>query len=356
MLNLELMSDRIARVNLEQRRNKEAERQKRIFNDKVRTIGVEKEALDMQVKEKKRQEEAYMTCVLQTEADMLHHSKVASILQARQAKEKRAVEKAVVTYRNQHQQPWNRREFDLNDPERCTKADHRDAAMTLPALVGEDPKRKSRLQRQREQLREWLFQQQTEQAAGRHQEKVEEQLCDQRRVEMDNRATELQRLEMERRKAIEIANKDYNLAMNEEKQHKEEKCNKDGHLQGHLIGVDTQCAPDMVGVPGLCPSSIRPPKESLQQVTEFQKYQIEENKRTKLLKRQEEEHYHRICLDSARTALLMERQQARLNKQLRQRLDSTNVQLAQAHKQQKPDIERGLIEDRFFSQFNTSSR
>ena len=40
MLNLELISERIARLNLEQRRNKEAERQKRIFNDKVRTIGV----------------------------------------------------------------------------------------------------------------------------------------------------------------------------------------------------------------------------------------------------------------------------------------------------------------------------
>lgn len=40
MFNVELLADRIARTNLERRRNKETERQQRIFNAKVRTIGV----------------------------------------------------------------------------------------------------------------------------------------------------------------------------------------------------------------------------------------------------------------------------------------------------------------------------
>lgn len=40
MLNVELLSDRIARTSLQRRRKAEAERQERIFNDKVRTIGV----------------------------------------------------------------------------------------------------------------------------------------------------------------------------------------------------------------------------------------------------------------------------------------------------------------------------
>lgn len=42
----------------------------------------------------------------------------------------------------------------------------------------------------------------------------------------------------------------------------------------------------------------------------------------------------RLGLDLNRTALLRERQLARLRKQQRQHLDSTNVQLAQTHKQQ----------------------
>lgn len=40
MPNFELLSDRMARLSLETRRSREAERQERIFNDKVRTIGV----------------------------------------------------------------------------------------------------------------------------------------------------------------------------------------------------------------------------------------------------------------------------------------------------------------------------
>lgn len=64
-------------------------------------------------------------------------------------------------------------------------------------------------------------------------------------------------------------------------------------------------------------------------------------------KKQEEEHHDRVRVDSARTALLIERQQARLNKQLRRHLDSANVQLAQKQKEQSV----ALGELNVFSQF-----
>ena len=50
-------------------------------------------------------------------------------------------------------------------------------------------------------------------------------------------------------------------------------------------------------------------------------------------KKQEEEQHDSFRVDSARTAVLLERQQARLNKQLRRQLDSTNIKLAQMHKE-----------------------
>lgn len=83
------------------------------------------------------------------------------------------MEKALVSYRHQHQQPWTQREYDLNDPHHCRKVGVGDVQMTLPGLAGEDPNSKSRLQRQREQLREWLIQQQSEREAERHQLKLE---------------------------------------------------------------------------------------------------------------------------------------------------------------------------------------
>ncbi|XP_037538712.1 RIB43A-like with coiled-coils protein 2 [Nematolebias whitei] len=348
MFNLDLISDRVARANLEKRRKNESARQERIFNDKVRLIGIDKEALDMQVKEKKRQEEEAKMNQNTYEADILQHVKVANLLQRRQEKEKRDMEKTQVTYRHQHQQLWSRREFDLNDPDRFRKMDESDAQMMLPGLVGEDRDSKSRLLRQKEQLREWLIQQQTEQEAERHQQKIEDQSYDQSRVEMDNKAAELQNIEMERRKAAAFATNDYNMTKIEEKRHQEESNAQESHLQ--------ECALGSVGVPGLCPSKKREPPENLQQVIQFQRNQVEEKKRIELERKQEEERYDRLRVDSARTALLMERQQARLDKQLRRNLDSINVQLAQTHKLQKPDIEKGRIEDSFFSKFNTCSR
>lgn len=57
-------------------------------------------------------------------------------------------------------------------------------------------------------------------------------------------------------------------------------------------------------------------------------------KRKELEKKQEEEWHDRVRLNSARTTLLIERQQARMNRQLRRDLDSANAQLAETHKQQ----------------------
>lgn len=114
-----------------------------------------------------------MGFVLHIDADMLHNSKVACLLHSRQVKEKRAMEKDIVNYRHQYQQPWCQREYDLNDPDRCRKTDQSEGQMMPPGLVGEDRDSKSRLQRQRQQLREWLIQQQTERAAETHQQRLE---------------------------------------------------------------------------------------------------------------------------------------------------------------------------------------
>ncbi|XP_029378176.1 RIB43A-like with coiled-coils protein 2 [Echeneis naucrates] len=340
MLQFELLSDRMKRESLQKRRDREAERRERVFNDKTRSIGVDKEALDMQVKEKKKQQEAEREREQACDADLCHNSKVAFILHSREEKKQRALEKDIVNYRLRHQQ-----EYEPNPP------DQEEAQMMPPGLVGLDLEMKNRQRRQKEQLRQWLLQQQSEQAAERQQETLKEQHYDQSRVEMDQKAQQLQRLEMERRKAEAIATKEYNLAITEQNRGNRHQ------TQGQVTDTDVQPNLGRVGVPGLFPSSDRrTPPESLQQVMEFQKYQIVERKRIELEKKQEEKLDDNARIASARMALLIERQQAKLSKQLRQHLDSTNVQLAKAHKQQKADIERGCIDDSFFSKFNTCSR
>ncbi|XP_037306458.2 RIB43A-like with coiled-coils protein 2 [Pungitius pungitius] len=352
MFNPESAADRVARTNLQIRRDRETERRERIFNDKVRTIGVDKESLNEQIKEKERRQEAAEEEKSAHDAATLHHRRVATLLHSRELKERRAMGKAVVDYRRQHQQPLCQQGSGLEDPG--------DAQMMLPGLVGEEPDSESRRHRQKEQLREWLIQQQGERAAERHQQKVEERRYDQSRRDMDNEALQLQSITVERRKAALVASTEYNRATIEAKCYKQGQHNDVGtanHLRGELTGGGAQPPEGGVAVPGWGSSSdmIAPP-QSLLETIRFQKHQIEEKRRAQEKEKRDEEQHDRVRLHSGRTALLLERQQAKVNKQLRRQLDSTNVQLAEIHRQQKPDIKRGCIDDSFFSKFNTCSR
>lgn len=108
---------------------------------------------------------------------MLHYSKVACILTNRQQKQQRTIAKDIVQFRQQYQQRSSQSEYDLNDPERCKNTNPEDTQMIIPGLVGEDPNSKSRLQRQREQLRDWLIQQQMEHASQKQRQKTEGRYC-----------------------------------------------------------------------------------------------------------------------------------------------------------------------------------
>ncbi|XP_035012539.2 RIB43A-like with coiled-coils protein 2 [Hippoglossus stenolepis] len=329
MFIVETVEERIAKANLQRRRDGEAERRERIFNDKLRIIGVDKEALDMQVEEKKKLKEAEEEKQKAHDAETLHNSKAACILQQKEEKNKRAMQMELVNYRQQHQQPRSQQEFDLND------TDHRRKPGVMPPVfVGEDPEIKNRLRRQKEQFRQWSNQQQSERAAERHQQTLEKLLYDQKRVEMDNRALQLQTLEMERSRAEAVATKEFNLAKIEEKRRQQS-------YDGDNRGVDINPALGRWGVPGLCPGyDLRPPPETLEQVLQFQRNQIEEKKRIELENKREEEQHDRVRLASARSALLLERKQVKLSKQMRRHVESSNFQLAEIQRQQSVTLRK----------------
>ncbi|KAK5867788.1 hypothetical protein PBY51_012250 [Eleginops maclovinus] len=335
MFNFDLASDRLANTSLQRRRNDETERRERIFNDKVRMFGVDKEALNSQMKEKEKQEEAAKVEQNARDAEMLHNNKVACLLHSREVKEKRAVAKTIVDYRLQYQQPLCQRDYDLSAPDRCGNTDPGDALMMLPGLLGEDPDSESRRQRQREQLREWLLQQQGERAAERQRRKMEEHRCEQSRAYMDKKALQLQGIEMQRRKAETVATKEYNLA--------KRRCSRCQDEQP-ARAAGRCCTPAPPSAWSLPSSDRKAPLENLQQIIQFQKYQIEEKKRVELEKKRDEEQRDRRGSRQDWTS------------SVDNAWDSANVMLAQTHKQQEPDIERGSIDDSFFSKFNTCSR
>ncbi|XP_043084362.1 RIB43A-like with coiled-coils protein 2 isoform X2 [Puntigrus tetrazona] len=367
MNEVELLSDRVAAVQLERRRNRELQRRERIFSDKVRTIGVDKDALDHQVKElrEKGQRQANEFKIYADE--LLCGDRVACVLEQRQKKDERLLNEAIVHFRQHFQQPASRREFDLNDPELLRK---QEGVRILPGLTGEDPAQKDRLRKQQEQLRAWSLQQQDELERAKQQLQQEMHQYDQSRLALDDQALELQKMEEQSKKAAAIATKDFNLILAAEianrrlqEHHEEEESNQTdilNQLNGDLLMENPEQNISVLGLSRLRREYYKgmSPKE-LQQYTQYQLQQAEDKKRVVVKQREKELQEHQEHMTSARAALLLERRQARINKELRRAMDNTNAKLAQAHDAQKKhlqDVYTNIPDERYFSQFNTSSR
>ncbi|KAK9952246.1 hypothetical protein ABG768_018099 [Culter alburnus] len=367
MDQVELLSDRITAVQLDRKRNRELQRRERIFNDKVRTMGLDKDALDHQVKERREKDQREANELKVYADDLLCSDRVACVLEQRQKKDERLLNEAIVQFRQQFQQTTSRREFDLNDPELLKK---QEGVRILPGLTGEDLAQKDRLRKQQEQLRAWSLQQQEEleRAKQQLQEKVHQ--YDQSRLSLDNRALELQKMEEQCKRATAIATKNFNLALAAEithrrlqEHHEEEENNQTdilNQLNGDLLMENPEQNVSVLGLSRLRRDYYKgmSPKE-LQQYTQYQLQQAEDRKSAVMKQREKELQEHHEHMASSRAALLLERQQARFNKELRRALDNTNAQLAQAHDAQKKqfeDLSTNIPDERYFSQFNTSSR
>uniref|UniRef100_A0A3Q3DFA1 Uncharacterized protein n=1 Tax=Hippocampus comes TaxID=109280 RepID=A0A3Q3DFA1_HIPCM len=233
--------------------------------------------------------------------------------------------------------------------ERLNRDDSEEAVehMMPPGMAGEDPDSESRVYRQKEQLREWLLQQQTEQAVEKERQRMEKLADDQFRVHIDNVALGLENAEMEKRKKNAVEMNEFNQAMAEERQRYERELKDDPR----------EIRPSQVGVPGIFHSYDRRPRpESSQQMKKFWNLQVEEKMMTKLEGIREKQQYARWCSNAARTALILQRQQERQKKELRQELDHNNSTTAEYDRRNRPDIKRGRIDDSFFAKFNTCSR
>ena len=95
--------------------------------------------------------------------DSIRNDKIAELLQQRQTNDMKELDKAVNEFRYLHQQPSNRREWDLYDPDslkkdkpaRVSDDDPRCGVSSIQKFDGEDLNNKARTQFQQEQLREW---------------------------------------------------------------------------------------------------------------------------------------------------------------------------------------------------------
>lgn len=96
--------------------------------------------------------------------DAERNDKIAVLLERRQQKDQRELNRSLNEFRLLHQQPSSRREFDLNDPDakkkdrpaRISDDDPRCGVSSIQKFVGEDLTKKSREKFQKEQMQGWF--------------------------------------------------------------------------------------------------------------------------------------------------------------------------------------------------------
>ncbi|NWV54916.1 RIBC2 protein, partial [Daphoenositta chrysoptera] len=364
---------------LEHRRRRELLRRGRIFNARLRTIGIDKDALDAQVKERKIQEAAEKAQHERFAHDMKKNDKLICLLEERQKNEIKDLNRALTEFHKNFQKPETRREFDLNDPQalkkdrpaRVSDSDPRCTISGMQKFMGEDLNYDQRMKFQKEQLREWSLQQQKDWKNALADQKLADDLYDKFRIELDRKIMEEQRKEEESRRVVCTATKDFNRIQVAELDHKNElekaqKMKDDMDeitflLRGDLLSENPGQA---VGPSGKHPVLVDRWKgmnqEQLMAIRQFQKEQALEKLRVREQERQRDAEWDRQRLQTARAQLLLERQQQRQNWVQRQDLDLVNAELSQEQKAKsiylKEEEYSNIPTDEFYAQFNTTTR
>ncbi|XP_069759669.1 RIB43A-like with coiled-coils protein 2 isoform X2 [Narcine bancroftii] len=235
------------------RRDMELQRQNRIFNTRLRTIGIDQQALHAQMKDRKIQKDTETRKHTAFAKDLIRHDQTMCLLDERHKRDMINLNKAISEFRLCYQKPETRREFDLNDPQalkkdvptRISDTDPRCTVSSIQKFTGEDLNQQERIKCQQEQIREWSLEQQKELKNALEDQKFANRLYDKNRIALDQRACELQQMQEEMRRAVTIATKDFNRAQATErlarqkleKQHEQEdNLNEiENHLHSDLL-------------------------------------------------------------------------------------------------------------------------
>ncbi|CAI2724139.1 unnamed protein product [Schistosoma spindalis] len=379
MYKLDLPIDTKEAAAIELRRRREKERQARIFDARVRQIGIDDEALKHQVEEKKLRELEEKQRELAYAADAARNDKIACLLEKRQHDDERELAKNLNEFRSIHQQPESRREFDLYDPNalkldrpaRVSDDDPRCGVASLQKFDGEDLNLKARMKYQREQLQNWFDRQIEERNRAENAKKEADRLYDLKRRDLDQRACELQKAEEQCRRAINVAMQRYNKLLKEESDQKAllkakqteddnmtEICNA---IYGDFLSENPAQAISAFGINRIIPDRYKGMTlEQIKDIRKSQEEQMKEKERQLARQKQEDEEWDNQLLKSAKLGLLIEREIERSTREINRKVAEKNLQLAHEQKAFQDYLNKELYTNQptghYFTQFNTTSR
>ncbi|KAL1767590.1 RIB43A-like with coiled-coils protein 2 [Sigmodon hispidus] len=377
-MEVALPKDLQQEASLAKRRSTELCRQGRIFNARNRIIGGDTQAWDVQVHDQKIRQATEKARHESFAAEMRHNDKVSCILHDRERRDRKQLCRAINDFQQNFQKPETRREFDLSDPlalkkdlpARVSDSDMRNTISGMQKFMGEDLNFRERKRFQEEQNREWSLQQHREGERALASHRLAEDLYTQTRLKFDETARDLQKLEGLTRKEVCAAMKEFNknqiAELAERKRQARQQEQEDNLteitnlLHGDLLSENPQQAASSFGPHRVVPDRWKGmSREQLEEIRYIQKQQIQEKLRLQEEECQRSMDWDRRRIQKARASLLHERQQQRLQRELRKALDCNNLSLARQQYLQRKQTDAASISqptEDYFSQFNTRSR
>ncbi|XP_068907122.1 RIB43A-like with coiled-coils protein 2 [Tenebrio molitor] len=381
MLNFQLTTERDRReaALIDKRRALEEERKKRIFNPRQRLFGIDYETLQRQIEEKRHREAEEARIDRIFDEQRKKNDEVALALEKKEKQERMRLEQEVNYFRRCCQRPEDRREFDLNDPDRMKKAapprsaddDDQCGPSSAQKFEGEDLAGAERAKVQRDQVRAWLDQQMMEKEAADQERKAAEEAYREAIFARDQRALQLDQMEKDCRKRLEEACLRFNRALADERKMEEMTRLKREHEDCLAEMYNFMTSDLLTENPDVSQSNLGPNRrigylykgmteEEKKQVREYQLAQIEEAKKRKELEKRMDREFDDYINGTQRTISLMDREEARKQRELIKSLAEENRQLAVEQKKRKEFLENVVYKNtpapEFYDQFNKSTR
>merc|ERR1712196_532545 len=361
---------------VERRREAEEERKARLLDPKTRMIGIDVDALNRQVEEKRQRamqeqekdKESDRQALLVAERGMLLERQVE--LQRRQ----KSCDDAA--YNHAYQRKQFRREYDLSNPDalkndlpvRIGDEDPRLGPASMQVYHGEDPGYAQRVAAQKKRMRDWNMAQMDEKIKSQEQVAQADRVFAARQQEFLSRATELDNIQQKQHSEKRLVADEFNHAMVVQKKEDERqkllqdaaeeieelRCNLDSALLSEVhppsaLGPHRKRKDHYKGMSG---------NEVVEVYSEQERQRREKSLQKDTLRKEDMDWaaYDSACL---RAGMAMEReaerkkQEARIQYAAAQKEDAN---LAETRRRHMQEVYKNEITPDFFSQFGTSAR
>ncbi|KAI9101950.1 RIB43A-domain-containing protein [Phlyctochytrium arcticum] len=378
MYKVEIPSDTLRDAAIRRRRQLDEERKKRIFDPKIRVLGIDVKALEEQIQiknEMKRteheREEAFDRTMKATNVILEH-------LDAEAARKARQDLNAVNEFRAYHQQPWQRRDYDLYDPRalkndrpaRLGDEDDNIGPSSCQKFEGEDLASIERKRLQKEQMKVWAKQGVWERRMKQVEEAEEHRRYEEYQKEINDRLLAMTKSTEEAKQSERNRDRQINAelaALKRERENHQNKMDQEQNQREIMQQINGSFLTEQPDLPHQCASSrvrvdvfkgiTAAQKQYIQQVQEQQRLEAEDRRA-----RHKRDNKEFAAQEAAniRAAMLLEREKVRKIREEAIQLRRQNNIQSEEDKLKKFYTNKVLYTNaptnEYFAQFNTTCR